>query len=420
MEKICFVVGLYGDEVNGGAEKHCKMLAEQASNLYDVEVLTSTTNDYKTFTPFYPEGITHLNGVAVRRFNSKPFDRVAFDQTYKKSRWGRKIRRLLYRTGLLKYIASIFPSWNIDLAKELKTLKLNGLYAPDLVDFLVTNEQDYQAIFLLSYPCPNFYFINKRIPHRCILIPTAHDEGDFFRSYLSHIFTTVRHIAFNTEMERVLCYRIFGNKMAPSSILAVGTELSEASSYTHIQEKYKLPEQYILYFGRIAKEKIGDLIDWFLEYKATSNDTVKLVLTGGIFMEKRDHPDIIYTGFVSEPEKTALIEYAQLVINPSDRESLSLLLLETMQLGQLSLVNGKSDVLKQHCIDSDFAAQYYISKSDFIHKLSRMLASDRLDEKEQQRQKAIRYVAKNYSWDKVMERLKGVVNSSLSEKSAQS
>lgn len=410
MEKICFVVGLYGEEVNGGAEKHCKMLAEQASKRYEVEVLTSTTNDYKTFTPFYPEGITQLNGVTIRRFTSQPFNRAAFDQAYKKSRWGRKIRRLLYRTGLLKYIASIFPKWNIALAKELETLQLNGLYSPDLIDFLSANEQGYRAIFLLSYPCPNFYFINKRLPQRCILIPTAHDEGDFFRSYLSHIFTSVRHIAFNTEMERALCHRIFGNKMAPSSILAVGIELSEASSYTHIQQKFNLPERYILYFGRIAKEKLGNLIDWFLEYKATSSDTTKLVLTGGIFMERYDHPDIIYTGFVSESEKTALIEHAQLVINPSDRESLSLLLLETMQLGKPSLVNGRSDVLRQHCIDSDFAAQYYISKSDFIQKLSRMLASGQLKENEEQHQKAIRYVEENYSWDKVLERFKILIN----------
>lgn len=410
MEKICFVVGLYGDEVSGGAEKHCKMLAEKASQLYDVEVLTSTTNDYKTFAPFYPEGITSLAGVTVRRFSPQAYDHVAFDRSYKKSRWGRKIRRLLYRTGLLKHIASIFPIWNIALTKELETLRLSGLYTPDLVGFLSTNEQDYQAVFLLSYPCPNFYFINKRIPHKCILIPTAHDEGDFFRSYLSHIFTTVRHIAFNTEMERALCYRIFGNKMATSSILAVGTELSEASSYTHIQAKFNLPERYVLYFGRIAKEKIGNLIDWFLEYKTTSGDTIKLVLTGGIFMEQYDHPDIIYTGFVSESEKTALIEHAQLVINPSDRESLSLLLLETMQLGKLSLVNGKSDVLKQHCIDSDFAAQYYLSKPDFIQKLNEMLASGRFEENEKQRQKAIRYVAENYSWDKILARLKAVVD----------
>lgn len=410
MEKICFVVGLYGDEVNGGAEKHCKMLAEKASKQYDVEVLTSTTNDYKTFTPFYPEGVTQLNGVAIRRFRSRPFDQSAFNQAYKRSRWGRKIRRLFYRVGLLKHIASIFPKWDIALAKELKTLQLNGLYSPDLINFLSTNERSYQAIFLLSYPCPNFYFINKLIPHRCILIPTAHDEGDFFRSYLSHIFTTVHHIAFNTEMEKALCYRIFGNKMAPSSILAVGTELSEASNYTHIQQKFKLPERYILYFGRIAKEKLGNLIDWFLEYKAMSSDTVKLVLTGGIFMERYDHPDIIYTGFVSESEKTALIEYAQLVINPSDRESLSLLLLETMQLGKPSLVNGKSDVLKQHCIDSDFAADYYITKSDFIEKLRNMLVLGRPENAEKQRQKAISYIEENYSWDRVLERLKIVID----------
>lgn len=412
MMKICFIVGLYGEKVNGGAEKHCKMLAEKATSLYDVEVLTSTVNNYKTFTPFYEEGLEIINGVKVRRFNCLPFHFDTFQKSYKKSRLGRKIRRLLYRIGLLRYVGSSLPS--IGIKKEINTLKLNGLYSTDLINYIVTNEQAYQAIFLVSYPCPNFYFISQKIGHKCILIPTAHDEGDFFRSYLSDIFTKVQHIAFNTEKEKELCYRIFGNTMSPNSILAVGIELTTGSPYQHICEKFDLQERYILYFGRITTEKIGDLIEWFLEYKKESKDPIKLVLTGSIFMEKYNHSDIIYTDFVSEAEKTALIEHAELVINPSDRESLSLLLLETMQLGKASLVNGKSEVLKQHCIDSDYAANYYLSKSDFKQKLAEALKPKTSIEREKASKKAIQYVEQNYSWSIILDRLKYLVEGKTS------
>ncbi|TJZ60750.1 glycosyltransferase family 4 protein [Sphingobacterium olei] len=405
MDKICFIVGLYGSEVNGGAEKHCKMLAENVSKTFHVEVLTSTTNNYITFAPYYSEGTEIINNVTVRRFKTDAYNSIKFSYLYNRSRIGRKIRRFIYKIGLLKACASLFPKWDISLKAETNMLKAHGLYSPDLIDYVFRNQNEYRAIFMISYPCPNFYFINKLVPDKTILIPTAHKEGDFFRSYLTHIFTTVKHIAFNSVAERELCYQIFGKQMATNSILAVGTELSEPKSKSYIQAKFDLPERYILYFGRIAEEKIGNLIRWFTEYKRDISDDVKLVLTGGLFMEKSDHPDIFYTGFVSEPEKTALIQHAELVINPSDRESLSLLLLEAMQLGKPSLVNGKSEVLKQHCIDSDFASQYYLSKSDFLEKLESALNSSPT-EKYNTSNKAIKYVKENYSWDTIRERFK--------------
>lgn len=41
-KKVAFVIIRYGAEVNGGAEAHCRMLAERLVPYYDVEVLTTT------------------------------------------------------------------------------------------------------------------------------------------------------------------------------------------------------------------------------------------------------------------------------------------------------------------------------------------------------------------------------------------
>lgn len=47
-KKIAFVIIRYGADVNGGAELHCRMLAERLVSYYDVEVLTSTIRIFGT------------------------------------------------------------------------------------------------------------------------------------------------------------------------------------------------------------------------------------------------------------------------------------------------------------------------------------------------------------------------------------
>lgn len=40
-DRIAFAVQRYGLEVNGGAEYHCRILAEHLSGRYEVDILTS-------------------------------------------------------------------------------------------------------------------------------------------------------------------------------------------------------------------------------------------------------------------------------------------------------------------------------------------------------------------------------------------
>ena len=66
---VAFVVQRYGLEVNGGAEEHCRMLAENMGQQWNIEMLTSCAKDYLyRFENEYPAGSASINGVIVRRF----------------------------------------------------------------------------------------------------------------------------------------------------------------------------------------------------------------------------------------------------------------------------------------------------------------------------------------------------------------
>lgn len=153
---------------------------------------------------------------------------------------------------------------------------------------------------------------------------------------------------------------------------------------------------------------MSHIIQYYLNYKKRYKQSdLKLVLVGGLFSIPIQHPDIIYTGFVSENEKYTIIQHAKVFVNPSKFESLSLILLEGMSRGKAMLVNGKCAVLKEHCQKSEGGALYYTGEKDFISKLHNMETSDEL--RLQMGEKGKRYVAKEYDWNIIMGRLKQAI-----------
>ena len=66
--RLALVVQRYGLDIAGGAEYHCRLVAEHLARHASVTVLTTCASDYLTWANHYPEGEEVLNGVPVRRF----------------------------------------------------------------------------------------------------------------------------------------------------------------------------------------------------------------------------------------------------------------------------------------------------------------------------------------------------------------
>ncbi len=409
-EKIALVTIRYGKDINGGAEYHCRMLAERLVDAYDVEVFTTCVRNYNTGINELPEGEEVINGVLVRRFKVAPVNKEKYKLYSKEEKPARKWRRLLFRIGILNCLATILPVWKYKHEAELNSFLSYPFYSPDMREFVRNNKDKYKVFIPVNMAESTTFFTAIEAPEKTILIPTMHNQGIFFKAIQTEVMTKVAYIGFNTEAEQKLAENVFGKHISPHSIISVGIEKPEVASWVETQKKYKLPVDYLLYIGRVDPNKMGKIFDYFVSYKEKyPQSSLQLVLVGGINFDQLpfERQDVIYTGFVSDEEKMAILQHAKIVINPSKYESLSLILLEAMSQGKPMIVNGKCAVLKEHCVKSDYAALYYFEKNDFIDKLHKldMLEALRLE----MGKKAIKYVRENYDWSVILVRLKNII-----------
>ena len=374
---------------------------------YDVEVLTTCVKNYVTGDNEYPEGEEILNGVLVRRFYSDPVEPDLHKSYVRQAAPAKKWRHFLYRCRLLKPLSYVKPIWHYKEQEEIKALNSQFFYSSSMYAFIRENKASYRAFIPLSF-FPHTYYTALYAPEKTILIPTMHNNGSSFRSIITSVFSEVAYIGFNIEAEQKLVENIVGKPLAAHGIISVGIEKTKAADWERTKVKYNLPEDYLLYVGRIDAIKLNNIVDYFLSYKKKyTGSRLKLVLVGGIFGKTVEHPDIIYTGFVDDAEKVAIQLNAKVIVNPSRYESLSLILLETMSEGKAMLVNGRCNVLREHCEKSNYAALYYMNRRDFIRKLHNLENSETL--RQQMGEKGRHYVQENYNWEMIIGRMKNVI-----------
>lgn len=387
MKKIALIVQRYGLAVNGGAELHCRILAEQLSSVYEVEVLTSCAKEYTTWANEYPEGPAEVNHIQVKRF-AVPYQRnpVKSRSLFKKMRLNR-----------------IFPFYGNAGALAEEWSKQQGPYLPGLISYLEAHEKDYDALIFFTYL---YYptFCGLRIaPQKSILIPTAHDESAIHLPAYREFFKLPAAILYNTLSEKKLVNRLFDNEGVYSDIVGVGMDEIAEKDVPVAAEVLGFEDRYLIYIGRIdAGKGCGLMLDYFLKYKKLTGHKLKMVLLGKSFMKIIEHPDVIYLGFVEEDIKNALLKQAQALIMPSYYESLSLVTLESMQLGVPVIANAHCEVLKDH-IENSGAGYTFTNFNGFKFAVDQVLTDVQM--LALMRLRAKKYVHEQYNWRRVLHKI---------------
>src|SRR5262245_65202926 len=185
--KIAFVIQRYGTEILGGAEYHCRLIAERVAEKHQVDVLTTCARDYITWKNEYAEGADRLRGVTVRLFaNAKTRDIEAFN----------------------KYSDWIFHNKHTP-QDEMEWLKQQGPWSPGLIDYLDRHHANYDAIVFFTYLYAPTVLGIKIAPSKSLLVPTAHDEPAIRLGSYRDVFSSAAGIAWNTDAERQFIHSLF-------------------------------------------------------------------------------------------------------------------------------------------------------------------------------------------------------------------
>lgn len=387
--KLAIVVQRYGSEINGGAEFHARLVAEELAKYYRVEVITTCAYDYVTWANHYRAGREEINGIPVHRFRVR--------RKRNPQRFGR----------IQEYI---FSSPH-EVEDELRWLKEEGPYSPRLIRFLTSKQNDYDYFIFFSYRYYHSYHGINAIPQKSILVPTAEKDPVVNMMIFRKFFCKPRALMYNSWEEKEMINGVSRNETVPGVVVGVGTELPDSKEIQaeRFRERFGIDDPFILYIGRIDENKGSHILfKYFLKYLETRESPLKLVLMGKSIIKIPDDPAIIPLGFVSNQEKFDGLSACHCLINPSLYESLSMILLEAWAVGKPVLVNAGVPVLAGQCKRSN-AGLWYGNYDEFAEALDLLMGDERL--RAAMGANGQKYFHENYTWEVINQKYIDIIES---------
>ena len=384
MIKVAFVVQRYGLEVNGGAEVHCRWIAEHMSKYWDIEILTTCAIDYDTWKDEYKPGKDVINGISIRRFSVDGERDKKFNQ-------------------FSDIVLNNKNSRNI----ELEWMRLQGPYSTTLFNYLEEKKEYYDYFIFFTYLYATTFFGLPIVKNKALMVPTAHDEPAIYLKIFDELFDQPVRIIFNSQQEMNFLHRRFKN-LPEGDIIGVGINCPDHFDGNRFCRKYNIKNDFLLYIGRIDTGKgCKELFDFFLKFKKENKIRTKLVLLGKPQMGIPKSSEIIHLGFVSEQDKFDALDASRFLIMPSFYESLSMVTLEAFFTKTPVLANGRCLVLKDLCRKSN-GGLYYTNYAEFSECLNFMLENNGISRK-LGRQGAV-FAEMNYNWDTIENKFLKLIN----------
>ena len=333
MKKIAFVVPWYSEEVSGGAETACRMLAKNLRlHGADVEILTTCVRDFRAdwSENYFPQGPASEGGIPVRRFPVTKTNRRRFDEVNS---------RLMLDC----------PPADGDEQVYLREM----LNSPALYAFIEQNAAGYVFLFL-PYLFSTTYWGSRAAGESAVLIPCLHEEAYARLPAFREMFANASGVIFLSRAERDLARALFPG-CRESGVLGLPLDCSCGGAARSFSEKFGW-KNFLLYAGRTDPGKnAGLLVEYFTQYLRNSPGDLHLLFIG---TEESPYPpelraNIHSLGFLSEQDKRDCFAAALALCVPSVVESFSIVMMESWIAGRPVIANARCPVTSAFCSDSN-------------------------------------------------------------------
>lgn len=396
--RVAIVVQKYGATVIGGAEALARSVAGklEADLNWNVEILTTTSKDHMTWTNDFNPGVESDGPIVVRRFDSTI------------SRCSRSLSILgrfingLRRVGVPDQILSPLESmWVI----------LQGPYCPSMIKYIEENKAQYDVFIFFCY----LYYPTVRglsiVHEKSIFLPLAHDEPPLRYHMFQNLLRSARFIFANTEPESTLVKSVSKTKLENIQIAGLGYDLTlppkrSIDLLKNLLGPHDSNVSYLLFLGRIDKGKgIQNIIPFIDQWNERHPDRPLYFFLAGKVSETSDidlsSKWIRSLGFVSPEIKECLIQNAFALVNPSEFESLSIIVFESILAATPGIVNKRSNVLTYLAQNLPAVCEYETPNEFFaaIEEISKWRGTNELQERILRSQN---WIFDQYSWKKIL------------------
>lgn len=382
--KLACVIQRFGSEITGGSERHCQAIAEHLAAAHDVTIVTTCAQDHLTWRNVYPPGASRLGPLQILRF---PVARP------------RRMQRFadISRTVLTSRSST---------AEQEEWFRENGPEVPELLAYLDRHGAEYDRILFWTYRYYPAFFGLPRVADRAILVPTAEEDPLIRIEVLDRFFSLPAGYLFLTPEEKNLVARRSSRPLPVSAVIGCGIDLPGSPPPLDVS-RHGIVEPFVLYLGRIDRNKGCDaMLENFERYSNEQQRPLQLVMAGSLNLVIPSSPRLKWLGVVDDVLRDGLLSRARVLLMPSPFESLSMVLLEAWTHGTPALVNGRCSVLKGQVRRAD-GGLHYSTYAEFAAGLTYLL--DHADVARTLGAQGREYVAREYAWPNVMQKIEGVL-----------
>jgi len=281
-----------------------------------------------------------------------------------------------------------------------------GINSSDLVEALRDSVNDEYELLALPYFHGLTHSVINAYPNCISLVPCFHNEPQFYWKATGKLLSNAKHIFFNSAEEKQLTIEHFGRqigrRIVESVVAGIGVEFPE--NLDQLDEGLpKLPDSYFIYAGRKERGKnVHLLCEWFLDYLKKFDRTARLVFIGGgdeSLVPRSEY--LVDLGFVSEAQKLRLMRNSKAIINLSENESFSIVIMEGWWCGVPAVVSANCAVTANH-VRRAHGGFFVSNREEFAEALKRL--EDQETARFRLGANGHEYLTREFSFDAVLSR----------------